>query len=205
LKRKIKLQAENFINLRTAQTGDEPQIAPLMIEAGGGFYEFLFGGLGPEMTLLQFFKRAISADEGPYSWKNCLVAERCGHLIGFANAFPTRLIRDQDPGPIAQESLAHLAPVTEIMDWDSFFLNSIAVLPSARGQGVGQALLEEVLNRARRTNFQNVTLQVWEGNDSACRLYERHGFTIVRTAVLEPHPKLAETRSLLMRCEFVEG
>lgn len=113
-------------------------------------------------------------------------------------------MRDQDPGSISQESLAHLAPINEIMDWENFFLNSIAVLPSERGQGVGQALLKEVLARARRADFRNVTLMVWEGNESARRLYERHGFTVVRTAILEPHPMLTETRSLLKRCELVE-
>ena len=198
------LQAENLINLRAAQPEDAPQITPLMIEAGGGFYEFLFEGVVPEGGLLSFLKWMVSEDEGPYGWKNYLIAEMDGHVAGFANVFPARLIRDQDPGPIPKERWDHIAPMTEIMDWESFFLNSIAVLSSDRGHGVGHALLEWVLTKAKQLGFQTVTLQVWEGNDIARRLYERHGFAVVRTAVLKSHSMLSETRSLLMRCELAK-
>lgn len=198
-------QEESFFNLKDAQPENASQIAPLMIEAGGGFYEFLYERLGPESTLLQFINRAISADEGPYSWKNCMVAERDGHFAGFANAFPAWSLREQDLGSIPEERLAHLAPVNEIMDWESFFLSSIAVLPNDRGHGVGHVLLEGILNRAMQLGFQNVTLQVWEGNDRARRLYERHGFAVARTAILAPHPMLPKGRSLLMRRELAEN
>ena len=197
-------QAESFINLRAAQPENASQIAPLMIEAGGGFYEFLFEGLGPEEALAHIIEGMVAADKGAYSWKNCLVAERAGHLSGFANAFPAWLLREQDFGSIPQERFAHLAPINEIMDWESFFLSSIAVLPNVRGHRIGQVLLEGILTKARQLGFQNVTLQVWEGNDKARRLYERHGFAVVRTAILAPHSMLPETRSLLMRCELAE-
>lgn len=197
-------QAESFSNLRGAQPENVSQIAPLMIEAGGGFDEFLFEGLGPGSALLQFLNQAISADEGAYSWKNCLVANRGGHLSGFANAFPAWLLREQNFGSIPQERLAHFVPIIEVMDWESFFLSSIAVLPNDRGHGVGQALLEGTLTKAMQLGFQNVTLQVWEGNELARKLYERHGFAVVRTAILAPHPMLPDTRSLLMRCELAE-
>ncbi len=192
------------IHLRTAQSGDAPQIAPLMIEAGGGLYEFILEGLGPEDAVLRFLELGISADEGPYSWKNCLVAERDGHFAGFANSFPAILSRDQEPGPIPKERLAHLAPLNEIMDWKSLFLSTMAVLPNDRRHGVGHVLLEGVLSKAMQLGFQNVTLQVWHGNDTARRLYERRGFSVVRTAVLAPHSMLPETRSLLMQCRIAK-
>jgi ribosomal protein S18 acetylase RimI-like enzyme len=197
-------QAESFINLKAAQPENASQIAPLMIEAGGGFYEFLFEGLGLESGLLQFLNLAISADEGAYSWKNCLVAERGGHFAGFANAFPAWLLHEQDFGSVPQERFAHLAPVNEIMDWESFFLSSIAVLPSDRGHGVGHALLEGILTKAMQLGFQNVTLQVWEENNIARKLYERHGFAVARTAILAPHSMLPDTPSLLMRRELAK-
>ena len=198
------LQAKNLIHLRPAQPEDVSQVAPLMIETGAGIYEFLFEGLAPEGALAKVLERVVSAEEGPYSRRNLLVAERNGRLAGFANAFPARLIRNQDPGPIPPERLAHFAPINETMDWESFYLSSIAVFPSDRGHGVGHALLEGVLTKARQLGFQDVNLHFWEGNDIAHRLYERHGFVVVQTATLTPHSKFAETRSLLMRCELAE-
>ncbi len=198
------LQTGSLVNLRNTQPEDVSQIVPLMIEAADGFYEFLFEGLVPGSALLQFLQPVIAAEEGPYGFRNFLIAERGGHLAGFANAFPAQLIRDQDPGPIPQERWDHIAPLTEIMDWESFFLSSIAVLPNERGHGVGRVLLEGILTQAKQLGFQNVTLQVWEGNDGARRLYERHGFAVVSDAILMPHPMLSETRRLLMRCDLAE-
>ena len=175
-----------------------------MIETGAGVYEFLFEGLAPEGALAKVLERVVSAEEGPYSWRNLLVAERDGRLAGFVNAFPARLIQNQDPGPVPPERLAHFEPMNKIMDWESFFLNSIAVFPSDRSHGVGHALLERVLIKARQLGFQDVTLHTWEWNDRARRLYERHGFVVTQTAILTPHSKFAETRSLLMRCKLAE-
>lgn len=198
-------QAESSITLKAAQPEDASQIAPLMIIAGRGFYEFLFEGLELGCSLEQMITRLVSADKGPYGFQNHMIAERCGHLAGFVNAFPARLIRDQGRGPIPPERWDHIAPLNEVMDWESFFLSGIAVLPDDRGHGVAQALLESVFTKARQLGFQNVTLHVLEGNDRALRLYERSGFAVARTAVLAPHPMLPGTRSLLMRRELAGG
>lgn len=198
------LQTDGCIHLRAAQPEDASQVAPLMIEAGNGLYEFLFEGFGPAGALVQIIERTVSADEGPYGFHHCLIAERDGQFAGFVNAFPAELIRGQDRGSIPQERWDHIAPMNEAMHWDSFFLNNIGVLPGERGNGIGRALLEGVFAMARELGIQEVTLLVWEGNDRARKLYERHGFAIVRTAILAPHSLLPETRVLLMRCELTK-
>jgi ribosomal protein S18 acetylase RimI-like enzyme len=200
----MNFQTKNFINLRAAQPEDTSKIAPLMIEAGNGLYEFLFEGFGPKSALVHIIEGVVSADKEPYGFRNCLIAEQDGQFAGFANAFPAKSVRDQDPGAIPQERWDHIAPLGEIMDWESFLLNSLGVLPSHRGQGVGDALIKGVLTEAKQLGFQNVTLQVWEGNEAARQLYERHGFAVVSTADLKSHSLLPGTRILLMRHKLAE-
>lgn len=53
----------------------------------------------------------------------------------------------------------------------------IALLPEHRGQGIGRALMQEVLDEAASSQ-RFVSLHV-EGNNPAKRLYERMGFTVV--------------------------
>ena len=56
---------------------------------------------------------------------------------------------------------------------------SIAVVPSKRGKGIGSALLDALLDRARRDGFRALSLSVERDNPSVA-LYERHGFERVR-------------------------
>jgi len=53
---------------------------------------------------------------------------------------------------------------------------AIAVVPNARGKGVGTALLEALLERARGEGYAGISLSVDRANEGAMELYERHGF-----------------------------
>jgi GNAT superfamily N-acetyltransferase len=53
---------------------------------------------------------------------------------------------------------------------------AIAVVPSKRGHGIGDALLRALLDKARQAGYPSVSLSVDSQNAGAIRLYERHGF-----------------------------
>jgi RimJ/RimL family protein N-acetyltransferase len=54
----------------------------------------------------------------------------------------------------------------------------IALLPEARGRGIGSALLRAALDDARRFGFTRVELSYRSGNARVGRLYERFGFVV---------------------------
>lgn len=53
---------------------------------------------------------------------------------------------------------------------------SVAVVPNARGKGVGGALLDALLERARAAGHVAVSLSVDRENAGAIHVYEEHGF-----------------------------
>src|SRR5688500_19484824 len=55
---------------------------------------------------------------------------------------------------------------------------AIAVVPSKRGHGVGDELLQALLAKARAAGYERLSLSVEPGNP-ARKLYERHGFEVV--------------------------
>jgi ribosomal protein S18 acetylase RimI-like enzyme len=55
-------------------------------------------------------------------------------------------------------------------------IHDIAVHPSARGQGVGQALLQAVEQEAKVRGACKITLEVLTGNAVALKSYHRFGF-----------------------------
>ena len=55
---------------------------------------------------------------------------------------------------------------------------NLAVLPSARRQGVGSRLLDDALREALQQGARRVFLEVRETNQPAILFYERHGFRV---------------------------
>lgn len=62
---------------------------------------------------------------------------------------------------------------------DEGYISNVAVAPSARRQGIGSALIDELLSRAEALALSFVTLEVRQGNEPAKALYEKHGFQAV--------------------------
>ncbi|MGF9967071.1 ribosomal protein S18-alanine N-acetyltransferase [Bacillus rhizoplanae] len=59
---------------------------------------------------------------------------------------------------------------------DESHITNIAILPQYRGQRLGEALLQEVINKARDLGANTMTLEVRVSNEVAKKLYRRHGF-----------------------------
>jgi len=59
---------------------------------------------------------------------------------------------------------------------DEVHLGNLAVSPEHRGQGIGQRLLDVLLDAARERRARQVTLEVRESNWVAQRLYLKNGF-----------------------------
>lgn len=66
----------------------------------------------------------------------------------------------------------------------------LAVAPSARGRGIGEALINAVFERARALGLRKVVLSSLERMRSAHRLYERLGFTRLAERDWRPFPHI---------------
>ena len=68
-------------------------------------------------------------------------------------------------------------------------LGSLWVAPRARGKGVGSALVDAVVEWARAEGFDEILLDVADGNRSAIRLYEMLGFVPTGRRTAFPPPR----------------
>lgn len=64
------------------------------------------------------------------------------------------------------------------LEWP--IIRFMSVVPKARGHGIGQALLDECLRRARRDDAELIALHTTPVMEAAQRLYRRAGFGTVR-------------------------
>lgn len=65
----------------------------------------------------------------------------------------------------------------------TLFIDDLCVDQNTRGKKVGQKLYDYVIQFAKDEGCYNVTLNVWEGNDSARGFYEAMGFGIQETVM----------------------
>lgn len=94
----------------------------------------------------------FSAERGPDGF---LVAELDGAVVGFVG------LHQQIDAP----THAHVLTI-----------DGLGVLPGAQGRGVGRALVEAAVRRAREHGARRVTLRVLATNEAARTLYEGCGF-----------------------------
>ena len=69
----------------------------------------------------------------------------------------------------------HVRNVPNMHDADELYIDDICVDEKCRGKHIATALYEYVCDFARSEHFTRVTLNVWEGNDSARSFYEHMG------------------------------
>lgn len=98
--------------------------------------------------------------------RTVLVAEDEGQVVGYAFCEYQR-----ESGRGAMNAMSTL------------YLDDLCVDENCRGKGVGRALYQAVLGLARAAGCYHVTLNVWEGNDSARRFYEKMGLAVQKTCL----------------------
>jgi GNAT superfamily N-acetyltransferase len=146
------------LNIRDVTRTDHGQWLPLW-----DGYNAFYGRVGPTalpaditaMTWARFFDA--------YEPMHCLVAEQGDQLIGLAHY-------------LFHRSTTMIGPTC--------YLQDVFTSESARGRGVGRALIEAVYARAKAAGSKRVYWQTHETNIVAQRLYdqvaERSGFVVYR-------------------------
>ena len=67
---------------------------------------------------------------------------------------------------------------SNMVPFTSVYIDDLCVDASQRGKHIGEQLFEHVKQEARRLGCYEITLNVWEGNDSAKGFYEKMGLKV---------------------------
>jgi ribosomal protein S18 acetylase RimI-like enzyme len=70
-----------------------------------------------------------------------------------------------------------------LQDIKTLYIDDICVDETARGKHIGKALYEYVRDYAKSIGCNNITLNVWEGNDRAMGFYRQMGYTPRKTVM----------------------
>lgn len=86
------------------------------------------------------------------------------------------LIAEGEDGPVGFAFAAPKPPPVNFALDRLLVVETVAVLPEARGAGIGAALMDAVRELAAELGIEHIQLSVRTANEGALRFYERQGF-----------------------------
>jgi len=179
--------------LRPARREDCRDIAALYRISSDGVADYIWSKLAePGEDPLAVGQRRYAREDTAFSYLNCTVIEHAGRVIGMLVAFPMQV----DPAEVETDPV--LAPYSRLEVDDSYYICGMALIPEYRGRGLGTRLLALAEEQAGNKGFDKLSLIVFEQNDGAKRLYERHGYNEVGRAAVYPHPLIHFTGDAIL-------
>jgi len=187
--------SDERVIVRPARLDDCADIARLFLIASDGLAEYVWSRVAPAGTpLLEVGRRRYARDGVDFSYRNCLVAEENGRVVGMMHSYPM-LPRDaarsaDDANGTDEQPDPVLHPYVELEDPGSLYVAGLAVYPEHRGRSLGRRLMAEARARAERLGLPRVSLICFQRNERAMQLYRRLGFVAVDRRPVVPHPCL---------------
>ena len=173
--------------LRRATKEDGRAVAELIDLAGHGIPGYLWSLSEKEgQPPIEVGTERVSREDANFSYRNAVVAEVEGRVAAMMLAYrlPEQDDVDLDELPDLLRPLVEL----ELKVPGSFYINALAAYPEYRSLGLGTKLLEAAHALASEAGCEELSLEVFDQNEGAVRLYERHGYREIARLPVVPHP-----------------
>lgn len=72
---------------------------------------------------------------------------------------------------------------TALCDMKTIYLDDLCIDENLRGKGIGKKIYNYIIEFAKKEGCYNITLNVWEGNDSAKNFYNKCGFKLQKSTL----------------------
>lgn len=156
--------------------------------AGEGIPAFFWAqSAQPHEELIEVGARNLLDKEENFSYRNVHVAEIDGAVAGMMLAYR---LPDEDGSEDLDSLPEFIRPLVELEQCvsGSFYINMLATFPEYRNQGVGSTLMGQVDRLAIKANCHKSSIEVFDQNVAALRLYQRLGYSIIDRRQVIPHP-----------------
>ena len=144
--------------IRKARKADAEALAAILELAQFGISDTLFG-VSEFAQKMEIFKTFVAAKNNRLSYENILLFEREGVIMGAVCAYDGAWSEFLDACMIGR--LRKMEIYDEILsecNEDELYIDSVAVLPEFRGQGIFKELMNAVISRAKAEKFHQISL-----------------------------------------------
>jgi ribosomal protein S18 acetylase RimI-like enzyme len=172
--------------IRPALSDDAPEAVPLILEAIGSI-AYVLAGTQVLAEAMSSLERFFEEEGNRVSHQNALVVEDPAAnvggrtIIGVAISYDGSVARKLDEPLEEAAKLQSGSPEYRIpteAEPDEFYLDTVSVLRTCQGRGIGRRLVEAVCEQARQSGRNRIGLLVEVANPDAKRLYDRLQFRV---------------------------
>lgn len=174
-------------DMKVGTPEDADAIAKLIDIAGEGIPTWLWAQeCQIDQQPLEFGAARAAHQDGGFSYTNTIMAKQKNDPLGMVLSYPINEAPDDDletlPDPIK--------PFIELekQSVGTWYINALAVFPDCQLRGIGTALLDKAEEIASSHRCSAMSIQVYEQNTGAVRLYKRHGYKQLSSAAVIAHP-----------------
>ena len=186
------------MNITPAQRSDCHMIAELAMMAGEGIPGYFWQQTQrPGEQLYDVGARNAACEDENFSYRNSWLARSEDQILAMLLAYRLPPAQQADDPRNYPE---FLQPLIELENQapDSFYNNMLATYPQYRWRGIGSALMREAEHQAILAGCNEVSLQVFDENEEALRLYQNLGYSIVDHRAVIAHPCFKYTGQVLL-------
>lgn len=176
------------LKIRKASIDDCKFIAELALMAGEGIPAYFWEQSRKEnQDIIEVGANNLRSETENFSYRNVTIAEVDGKVAGMLLAYKL-------PPPGSQDDLNEypefIRPLIELEQCvpDSYYINMIATYPEYRGKSIGTRLMGTVSKLAIEAGCKLISLEVFEQNQGALKLYRHLGYKIIERRRVIPHP-----------------
>jgi len=191
------------IDFRPAEPEESAELSTIIQQTSGGLVDYILTGVVPFTKPHQILNSQVVIRNSLYSYRNIIVCEEDGDIIGLILAYPwnEQVASDMTRRYLSKTKYTAVEELLNSAEENSLFINTFWVAEQCRGEGLADVLMDVAVDWAVREGLSRLSLHVWKGNERAVKFYTRHGFVQTRTFDFPDHKLLPYKTGKLQLCK----
>jgi len=192
------------IRYRQGEKQDSRKIAEMTDVASDGVMEYLFHDRVPGMTTVDVVTGSLEKNDYPFTYQSAIIAFDGDDPVGMSLSYPSLYhgISPEMKAFFPADRLAHLGDFFSARIENSWYIDSLCVLPPYRRRGIAESLIALNKDKAVEQGCRSLSLIVYADNAQAIPLYRRTGFEMARRVELQENRFIRHKSGCwLMNCE----
>jgi len=176
------------MEIKRATLNDCRSIAELALMAGEGIPAYFWEqSRKANQELIEVGAINAASESDNFSYRNAYLAQVGDKIAGMLLAYQLPTAENAEDLTKFPKFIHPLIELEQCVP-GSFYINMLATYPKYRNKGIGKKLMGIVDKLAAEASCTTISIEVFEQNEGALRLYQHLDYRIIEHRKVVPHP-----------------